>query len=280
MSRYSSYDGSVADHYITPVNSIISRHMSDIRPNDIHYMRKNLRDLISRHNDNLFDFVRPDTAMPEGFANVIRSKLGAESSPFGKSITAGIGALKLDCSMNTVVDELNEKYASAVGCSGEASQLDGFVAGFKWILEEYKAAGEAVFRAQDTLNQKLGQLNTTIQKAELITKLPENEALQGIYDAFTEYINIAFTDAKLEESYKDLIENYKRWTYLYDIVSAQQLFTGREDEHTCSICVANSITHTVSPCGHTFCSICIMKMNTACYICRGPIRDRIRLYFN
>jgi len=35
----------------------------------------------------------------------------------------------------------------------------------------------------------------------------------------------------------------------------------------------------IVPCGHTFCGGCAKKQNTNCYICRGQIRERIKLYF-
>jgi hypothetical protein len=276
MSRNEDDLVNTTDYYVGTVNRIIDRHTADIRAaSSLPYELKNkIRNLISRHNDDLFNFIKPDTIDHSGFAAAIRSKLSIDSSPFGKSI---MYPLKLDCSMNDVVAELNAGYSSAVGAG---ASLDSFVSGFNWILEQYRTAGEAVFRAEGELNEKLGKLNATIRKAETLSKLPDNAALQGVYDAFVTYINTTFAEVRLEDTYKDLIENYKKWSYLYNIVSAQRLFSSVDsDDHLCSICVAHSVTHTVSPCGHTFCSMCIMKMNTACYICRGSIRDRIRLFF-
>ena len=46
----------------------------------------------------------------------------------------------------------------------------------------------------------------------------------------------------------------------------------------CTICYNTTITHCCVPCGHTYCYDCINKTNN-CYICRGIIRNKIKLFF-
>ena len=45
----------------------------------------------------------------------------------------------------------------------------------------------------------------------------------------------------------------------------------------CSICLDNTISHCCVPCGHAYCYDCINKTNN-CYICRGIIQNKIKLY--
>jgi len=45
----------------------------------------------------------------------------------------------------------------------------------------------------------------------------------------------------------------------------------------CTICIDNIISYCCIPCGHTYCSYCINESNY-CYICRGNIRNKIKLY--
>jgi hypothetical protein len=45
----------------------------------------------------------------------------------------------------------------------------------------------------------------------------------------------------------------------------------------CTICIDNIISYCCIPCGHTYCSDCINKTNN-CYICRGIIRNKIKLF--
>ena len=50
-----------------------------------------------------------------------------------------------------------------------------------------------------------------------------------------------------------------------------------DETNKCSICLDNTISHCCVPCGHTYCSDCIKKTNN-CYICRGIIQNKIKLY--
>ena len=50
-----------------------------------------------------------------------------------------------------------------------------------------------------------------------------------------------------------------------------------DETNKCSICFNNTISHCCVPCGHTYCNKCINKTNN-CYICRGIIRNKIKLF--
>ena len=49
------------------------------------------------------------------------------------------------------------------------------------------------------------------------------------------------------------------------------------ETNKCSICIDNTISYCCIPCGHTYCYDCINKTNN-CYICRGNIHNKIKLY--
>ena len=46
----------------------------------------------------------------------------------------------------------------------------------------------------------------------------------------------------------------------------------------CNVCVTNKINICINPCGHTFCSVCVEKMNSKCGMCRGKIDAKIKMY--
>ena len=50
------------------------------------------------------------------------------------------------------------------------------------------------------------------------------------------------------------------------------------ETNKCSICLDNTISYCCVPCGHVYCYDCIDKTNY-CYICRGIIRNKIKLFF-
>jgi hypothetical protein len=275
-------------HYTTPVNSIFNRHTTDIRTNLIDFnpmvqqSRKNLRDIISKHDNEVLGFLNREPSEAAGFAETIFRRFGLDATPINRQYTAGSISreLNVDSSLNEVVTTLNTKYKEAFDCSCNPLTLQGFMNGMKWMISEYKQAGITVFQAENNLNVALGNLDKLYRKLNLLQQLPENDALVGVYEAFEKYSDVAFKEANIETTYKELVEAYKKWQVLREIISVQQMFVEKPQEPICSICVSDPISHTISPCGHTFCTSCIKKMNLSCYICRGTIRDRVRLFFN
>jgi hypothetical protein len=109
--------------------------------------------------------------------------------------------------------------------------------------------------------------------------LKTNEALPALLDAFHGYSTEIFKEAHFETTYKELAEAYKKWNILRELITFQNLTSPDTKEPMCAICLADPITHTVVPCGHTFCTSCVRRMNVSCYLCRGTIRERVKLFF-
>jgi hypothetical protein len=278
--------------YTTPINAIYNRHTTDIRaiaaetiPIGQTQNRKRLKELVNKHSNDLFSFIHSDGSASSNFAETIFRKYGIESTPVNRpyvtgSITREFG---LDISMNEVLNEMNVEFKKMYDVSGTASHVDSqsiqsFLYGMRWIINEYRVAGDEVSRLESLLNQRLGNLDKIHKKINALQQLPENDAIDALYEAFQAYTECAFKDANIEDTYKDLVTAYKRWSLLREIIAVQQMFEPKPAEPQCSICITDSVSHAVSPCGHTFCTNCIKKMNTSCYICRGSIRDRIRLF--
>ena len=90
-----------------------------------------------------------------------------------------------------------------------------------------------------------------------------------------------FNNGKLEfeENYKELVEQYKKWNMCRQLLLAHNMMRNDGTEPQCSICLNEPVSYTIAPCGHTFCGTCSKKQTTSCYICRGQIRERIKLFF-
>lgn len=50
--------------------------------------------------------------------------------------------------------------------------------------------------------------------------------------------------------------------------------------HLCPICISNSVSSFLIPCGHTYCDSCIKKIRGLCFICRQEVQRFSPLYFN
>jgi hypothetical protein len=113
----------------------------------------------------------------------------------------------------------------------------------------------------------------------MITSLAHNEVLPELIDSFAKYADSVYSTTKIEDTYKELVDAYKKWNICRQIISLHSSFKNENHESSCAICLTDPVSTAIVPCGHTFCGNCVKKQNTTCYICRGTIRERIKLFF-
>lgn len=281
-----SLDGPIAPGpYSSTVQNIFSRQCSEIRTASesliapIHTVsRKRLKEIVTKQNNELFKFLqRPDrTPHPNGIAEAIFRRYGHDIPSLHRNTQPISRDLNLDCSMEKTIHDLNEQLAKHGGSTAENLTLQ-----LKWVFTQYKNLGEEILRIETILAQKIEVLDKLHQRIPIISSLSSNDALSDLMDSFSKYLEKAFQDSKFEETYYSLVEHYKKWAYMREIISLQQaLSDSSSSEPTCSICLVDGVSHVIVPCGHTFCTGCSRKMNLTCYICRGTIREKIKLFFN
>ena len=265
----------------TTVTNILSSHCCEIKTvsddivQPINVAKKKLKELITKHNNEIFSFMsRPDkTPHIIGIAETIFRRYGHEVP----SIKGRINILKdlnLDASMNSIVCEFDENLRK-IGGSG----LEDFTKQMRWMFTQYRNIGEEILRQETVLHQKLELLDRLHNRMPLITGLTTNEVLPELIETFSKYAESVYNTCKIDVIYLDLIELYKKWNICRQIISLQHNIKNNVNEPQCSICLTESVSFAIVPCGHTFCSICSKKQNTNCYICRGNIRERIKLFF-
>ena len=265
----------------TTVTNILSSHCCEIKTvsddivQQINVSKKKLKELITKHNNEIFSFMsRPDkTPHIIGVADTIFRRYGHEVPSIKGKINI-LNDLNLDASMNNVVCEFDENLKK-IGGSG----LEDFTKQMRWIFNQYRNIGEEILRQETVLHQKLELLDKLNNRMPLITGLTTNEVLPELINTFSKYAESVYSTCKIDVIYLDLIELYKKWNICRQIISLQHNIKNNVNEPQCSICLTESVSYAIVPCGHTFCSICSKKQNTNCYICRGNIRERIKLFF-
>jgi len=273
----------MATPYTSSLQTIFSRHAADIRHSSgpilepLHQISKRrIRDMMVRQNNELFAFMQHPERSPSslGIAETIFRKYSQEVPTRG--FQAISRELRLDVSMNPVVEaiEASLRIPSGEGTLGTLAQQ------LKQIVVMYRQAGEEVVRLEALLAQKTDMLDKLQQRMPLFTTLATNEALAPLLESFQTYMKEVFVSAKFEEVYLDLVESYKKWYLLREFVSIQQPTTTAATDPLCGICITEPITHAVIPCGHTFCTTCIRRMTMTCYLCRGSVRERIKLFLS
>jgi hypothetical protein len=272
----------------TAVTNILSKHCSEVKnasdeivQSSVSVARKKLKELVHKHNNEIFAFLaRPDkTPHVLGIAEAIFRKYNHEAPSIkGCHPNTVLRDLNLDASMNVVVCEFDEGLQKQF-VEGEAPGLQPFMRQLRWMFHQYKNIGEEVLRQETNLYQKLDHLDKLQQRMPLLTTLTANDALPELLQSFGKYAESVYQNMTIEEDYKTLVEMYKKWNICRQIISLQHTLNQDTTEPQCAICLLEPVSFVIVPCGHTFCSTCSKKQNTTCYICRGTIRERVKLYF-
>ena len=118
-------------------------------------------------------------------------------------------------------------------------------------------------------NQKIAYLNKENKRLlSLITE--QNKTIEDKNLIITE-LEMHYYSPRLLEIRQNIINALK--IQLEDKIKIIENLSNK-----CTICYNTTITHCCVPCGHTYCYECINKTNN-CYICRGIIRNKIKIYF-
>lgn len=273
----------VPGKYKTTLNNVLSKHCMDIKTTSEEVVynvttasRKKLKDLVSKHNHAIFAFMTDKSPSTMNAAETIFRKFGHEIPVIKNNIKTNLlKNLQLDSSLDEVIIEFDNDLKRLKG----DGILKDFMKQTRWMLTQYKVLGEEVLRLETTLFQKIELLDKLHNRIQLVTTLADNDELPELISSFTKYADKIYLSTNFEENYKELIEGYKKWNICRQIISVQGMLKHGDAEPQCSICLTEPVANAIVPCGHTFCSTCIKKQNTTCYICRGIIRERIKLFF-
>lgn len=279
------YDTGVPGKYRSTVSNILSKHCTEVKllsedtiQTTSHLSKKKLKDLITKQNNEIFSFlIDPERVPPAmGAAETIFRRYGREVPSIKIQPTASIGTeLKLDVTLDQTLNEFNDEIMRTRTNNG----IHDFISTSRWLSGQYKTLGEEVLRLETTLFQKIDVLDKLHQRIPMITGLTHNESLPELVESFLKYAESVYESSHFEENYRQLMVAYKKWNVCRELLAVQTLMKKDTSEPPCSICLLESVCYTIVPCGHTYCSGCSKKQNTTCFICRGPIRERVKLYF-
>jgi hypothetical protein len=280
-----SLDAPVPGKFKSTITNILSKHCTEVKLTSdeliqpiISVSKKKLRELITKHNDEIFSFMsRPDkTPHILGLAETIFRRYGYDIPSIKGSNTSSIlRDLNLDISLCNVTASFDEGLKNIISDGG----LDDFLKQIRWVINQYKTIGEEVLRLETVLFQKIDLLDKLHNRSSMITSLTVSDALPDLINSFSKYADSIYQTTRIEDTYKELVECYKKWNICRQIISLNNNFNNDVNGPQCAICLTDPVSCAIVPCGHTFCGNCIKKQNTTCYICRGTIRERIKLYF-
>jgi hypothetical protein len=152
-------------------------------------------------------------------------------------------------------------------------------ASVRMLYEEYREAGDEVLKQQALLKTKLDKLDRIQGKLALLLEIDPSESFEPLVGATESYLEKLFAESNLEGEYTALITAYRKFVAAREVLQMIRAPAAIENEPLCCICVQETVAFAVSPCGHTFCQTCVRKQMSNCFICRGHIKDRVKIYF-
>ena len=271
------WDTDLEEIYSSTVSTAFTRHTSSIRdltenilPTPSSTAKKRLKDFTTKHQTELLQFLGPDQD------TVLQRTHRALSSKGTKAPAVDT----LDVDLDGVYTKMNmELYGIAMKrAPSEGSAVAVYVEQTRWLVAQYKAVGEEVLRLETVLHERLASLDALQSRGSLLAELRDHDALIPLLSAFQMYAESMFADAKLEETYRMLMDRYKEWNVTRQLLISHQMLLSQEPK--CSICIDRAVEYAVVPCGHTMCRECSLRIGTKCFLCRGNASQKIHLYFN
>ena len=174
-----------------------------------------------------------------------------------------------DISMNTVKQELEEDLDI---------HLEEFKESQKKLLRVYSETLKDLFAVDARLQEKITKMNQVVDKVQAFMQLEANSELDAMAEPTANYLGAILKNNDISSDFVHFMITYKHWIALYDTIQLSQV-AAPNGPPTCCICTVADITHAMIPCGHTFCSGCINKQMSLCYLCRTSVRDRLKLHF-
>jgi len=257
------------------IHNISTRHLHDIGtgiPDDRQFLRswrRNLQDCLTQQNGRIIQFLVADAS---GGEQAITRRCTEVLNKYAKN-TWSFNSSTRDLTLPSSTTDTAAWIEQEVGIG--AGGLREYV---RKAIRLYANTAQRLAAAEGRLEEKLKRLEAIVGRVNDLMFMEPTAALETMAEPSRVYLDSILEKISIEEDYKELVEQYKRFTMLKGVVSLANF--QQPANPTCTICMTKEVTQAVTPCGHTFCEECCRTQMTACYICRVQIRDKIRLFFS
>ena len=272
-----------ATPYTTAINGIITKHADEIKQKAAAAIqtpatwRKRIRNFLNQKNTDLLDFLQltVNSHPTLGKGEIILRKFGNISFRVDHPT---IRDLVLDVSGNDYLAEISAILLSVR--KGENAITD-FVASVTTIYDQYREAGLEALNYETELKTKMTIFDNFQGKVAALFDLdPGSDKYFPLLQISEEYLGTIFEKNQIKDTYLKFIEAYRKFITLRDIVMLIRTVQSNENEPTCIICIQEAVVFCMNPCGHTYCQSCSQRQAGPCFVCRTPVKDKIRIFFN
>jgi hypothetical protein len=257
------------------VHNISARHLHDLSTQTtderqfLRAWRRQLQDALTAHNGRIVSFLVADAS---GAAAEVSRRCNDVLAKYSRptwNFASSVRDLTLDMNGATATEAIEREIGMPVATLRE---------GMRRAIRMYVNAASAVATAEGNLEEKLRRLEAIVGRVNELMFLEPTAELEAMSGPTRAYLDSVLAKIDLEADYREMVENYKRFAALRPLVSLTTF--QRSAGHICSICMTKEVAQAMVPCGHTFCDECGGRQQTACYVCRVQIRDKLRLFFS
>ena len=269
--------------YSTAVNAIVHKASDEARGRAAALLnlpagwKKRLRDFITIKNNELLDFLKLSVPSHSvlGPGEVLLRRFGnPQVTPNHPSVRDMV--MDVSGAAEATLADLN----GLLDSFKDEGNLTNYANQTRVIYEEYRNAGDTVLQRQMQLKAKLDKFDRIQSRITGILEIDPSEKYEPLLEASEAYLTKLFNDNKIEEDYKKLIEAYRRFASLRDIVGMSRALLAYESEPLCSICLNEPVGFALTPCGHTLCNTCVKRQNGQCFMCRNNIKEKVKIFFS
>jgi len=265
--------------YTTAVNGVLSKHIDEIKQKVSTTIlmpagwKRKLREFMGQKNTELLDFLKLSVASHATISkgDLIMKRFGLMTSSF-----SNVREYVLDISGADVIKEISAE----LGAIRTDDGLKDYLHATRFLFDQYREAGEEALKHEQILRAKLDIFDKIQSRISNILDIDHNDAYDPLLKATETYIQSIFDKNAIQGAYMAFIAAYRRFISLRDVVLMSRTIHSYENEPLCTICLKEQVSYTISPCGHTYCTLCSRRQTASCFICRGVIRDKVKIFFS
>lgn len=265
--------------YSLALTNAVTKHISELREKSADSIdtmwKKRLREFLVSKNEKLLEFLtskiknHPVLGKAENFFQL-----------FGKNQISCMDNSIHEIAFDLSGTESNKDIINALCLSNEFQDVDEYVEQTQYLLNLYKEVVDKIVCKELELSIKLEQFDSIHTNLKGLSKLSVNDSYNAMMEGVQNYLEKLFEENKFEETYNEIIDSYRKFLVLRDLLQVIRKRESIESEPLCTICFTDKVSYAFAPCGHTFCVGCVKKQSHSCSICRSSIRERVKIYFS
>jgi hypothetical protein len=260
------------------ISNVLHRHTRELRDRHVNAVtytqnwKRKVRDFFLKGNESVLSFLtKPVSSHPTlgQVEQLIRRYSKIEPEAFNASNKI-LKDLVTDLSGIDTTSLIEEKIGESIHT---------FVGRVHAVYELYRELQEQTMQNDVLLKAKINTLDKIQPRMMTLMELSVNEESAELEAQIEKYLQRVYSENNPEEAYKNTLILYKKFLAVKELLGMLRLSSSPDKEPICGICLDETVLYALVPCGHTLCDNCVRRQVGHCFICRQPVRERIKIYF-